>query len=291
VDSAGESFFIMSLAATNLSFAYVPGKVILDGVSAEFPAGCVTAILGPNGAGKSTLLRILLGVLAPGQGRATLDDSRVRSLPTRQRASRIAYVAQRSDATGTFTVAQVVAMGRLARSRDDGVVHRALERVGLEERAHDLFVELSAGQQQRASLARALAQLDGGDVPMHRQVILADEPCSAMDPRHALMAMRLLREQAHGKGSAAVESPVGGRSVVVVLHDLTFAARYADRGVLLSAGGKIVAAGAIDEVLEPRRLREVFGVGFARGVVGSRDTAATVISAVDEAGSDESGWS
>src|SRR5690606_22127620 len=108
-----------------------------------------------------------------------------------------------------------------------------------------------AGQQQRVILARALAQLAGGDEPPARQVILADEPTSAMDPRHELHALGVLREQARR-----------GRAVVVVLHDFTAAARFADRALVLDDSGRVAAVGPVERTLRAGVLSGVFGVPF-----------------------------
>jgi iron complex transport system ATP-binding protein len=135
-----------------------------------------------------------------------------------------------------------------------------LTAVELADRAREPFADLSIGQQQRAALARALAQLDqtpekqGGNQPeTPPRYLIADEPVSAMDPRHALAALSLLRHLAH---HAAI-------GVVVVLHDLTAARALADDAVLLDESGRLAAQGPAAEVLTPAALRPVFGVDFA----------------------------
>ncbi|VAX40348.1 hypothetical protein MNBD_PLANCTO03-31, partial [hydrothermal vent metagenome] len=131
-----------------------------------------------------------------------------------------------------------------------------LETVGLTERAGEPFAELSMGQQQRAVLARALAQLDAADRIAERdtpRALLADEPTSAMDPRHAIEAMQVLRAEARRD-----------RAVVVVLHDPTAALRFADRVLLLGQAGSIVTQGPTAETLDPTILTRIFEVGFTR---------------------------
>ncbi|MGH7131316.1 MAG: ABC transporter ATP-binding protein [Phycisphaerales bacterium] len=239
------------LATTDLHFAYHPARPVLRGVTTSFTPGTFTAIVGPNGSGKSTLLRLLLGTLTPSSGAATLAGIPPGTLNPRARAARIGYIAQRADLAEAFTILQYVALGRFALSRRDAAVHSALERCALLPRASDLFGELSAGQQQRATLARVLAQLDGGDPST--QTILADEPASAMDPRHALFTLGVLKAESRR-----------GLTIAVVLHDLTLAARLADRVLVLDEQGQLAADGPPSTALEPVLLERVFGVGFER---------------------------
>lgn len=241
----------MTLRADMVTFGYAADRPVLRGVSAEFAEGTLTAILGSNGAGKSTLLRILLGLLTPITGRVTLDNREIASIPRQQLASRVAYVPQRPEMAFPFSVERVVAMGQYAHRHGStpAGVKRALERMEISERAHDEFLTLSAGQQQRVALARALAQLDA---PVSSpRVLLADEPVSAMDPKHALHAMRVLRDLRSSH-----------TAVVVVLHDLTLASRFCDRAVLMSEEGCVIASGPTSDVLTPRPLREAFSLDF-----------------------------
>jgi len=239
----------VDLLAQNASFGYRRARPVLAGVSASFPRGAITAIVGPNGAGKTTLVRLLAGVRHPTGGSVTLGGRAVASIPERERARHLAYLAQRPDLAFAFTVERVVSFGAFAAGPADGRARAALERVGLAGRADDLFGELSVGQQQLASLARALVQLErarGG-------YLLADEPMSAMDPAHALRAGRLFRERA-----------AAGTGVVVVLHDLTQALTLADRALVLDASGRVASEGEAGEVLTPERLSPVFEVAFDR---------------------------
>lgn len=246
----------MTLRADALEFGYARERPVLRDVTAAFEPGALTAVVGPNASGKSTLLRLLLGVLRPWSGRAALDGTDVVSLTHRRRARSIAYIAQRAGVAFAFSVRQVVAMGRFAAGAgpdaDARAADAALERVDLADRADEPFGVLSAGQQQRAMLARALAQLDDPDARAGR-VLLADEPVSAMDPRHAIETMALLRDRARA-----------GIAVAVVLHDLTLAARFADRAVVLGADGRVAAAGPVAEALDPAVIGPVFAVRFDR---------------------------
>lgn len=261
-----------ALAAHAISFAYAPGVPTLRDVSASFPAGTVTAIIGPNGAGKSTLLRLLLGVLEPAHGRITLDDRPLAKTSRHQRARRLAYAPQRSSVAFAFSARAVVALGRFAADSAEHhpAVDRALRAVDMLAQASTPFGNLSVGQQQRVTLARALAQLDlpssfpreeaggaPGSVPGSclmspaSSFLLLDEPVSAMDPAHALHAMNLLRLLSQA-----------GVGVVTVLHDLALVARYADRVLALSASGSLLAQGSTREILRPDLLGELFGAEF-----------------------------
>ena len=250
----------MTLHATNLGFAYRPGSWVFEDLSATFEPGLVTAILGPNGAGKSTLLRCLLGLLKPSRGSVTLGDTPVHTLPEPQRARTLAYVPQRPSAALGFSVADVVALGcgpRAPGPAARAAAKLALDALDLADRADEPFAELSHGQQQRAVLARAFAQLDtaraarAADAPP--PALLADEPTSGMDPRHAAEAMIHLKAQASH-----------GSVVVVVLHDLTAALRGADRVLLLDSRGRVAASGPADGALSPETLSRVYQIDFAK---------------------------
>ncbi|GMV26364.1 MAG: ABC transporter ATP-binding protein [Phycisphaerae bacterium] len=258
---------------------------VLSGVTVEFKPGRVTAIIGPNGAGKSTLLRTAQGLVSRQEGRVELDGVAVEHIRGKDRARRLVYVPQRSGAAFAFTAGDIVRMGlhaaggaRLGTASDAAVL--ALATVELADRLHDPVGELSAGQQQRVTIARALVQVEAGlrehaAEPSNTRktvVVLADEPVSAMDPRHAMSTLRLLKALA-GAGAA----------VAVVLHDLSLAASVADDAVALGAGGRIVATGTSEAVFVPEVLGALMGIGFARvaipggvliGPSGSRDEPA-----------------
>jgi iron complex transport system ATP-binding protein len=244
------------LALKNVQFGY-PRRPVLQGVSCEFPTGVVTAIIGPNGAGKSTLLRVMLGLLAPSAGEVTRDGKPVGAIAQGERARTMAYVPQNSQVAFPFSVAEVVRLGRYAAGEGDtgAIVRASLERLDLSDRAGDLFGQLSAGQQQRVTVARALAQLDGaGRQGGHgSRFLLADEPVSAMDPSHALRTMDVLRDLA-----------AEGVGVAVVLHDLSLVLRNAPRVVVLTGEGRVAAAGETVAVLTPELLERVYGVRFRR---------------------------
>lgn len=244
----------MPLQAQQVSFAYARGHEILRGVTCAVRPGRVLAILGPNAAGKTTLLRVLLGALEPDAGRVLLGDAPLASIPLAARARRIAYVAQHSHVAFAYSLRQVVTLGARA---GGGPPHEraagALRRVGLLERADEPFAVLSAGQRQRGALARALAQLGDEEAHNRGKFLLADEPFSALDPRHVLDVAALLRNLT-----------ASGVGVAVVLHDLSLADRLADDALLLGQRGTLAASGSVADVLAPDTLSEVYGVGFTR---------------------------
>lgn len=238
----------MTLRAENLAYAFPETPEALISVTAQAQPGKLTAVIGPNAAGKTTLLRILLGLLTPRAGTAFVHDRPVLSIPPRQRARLLAYVAQRPVVDASFTVRQVVALGRYATGPSSAGIHHALGICDLADLADRDFHELSVGQQQLVALARALAQIDGSS-PSGKAMLL-DEPTAALDPRHALAVMNILRDLA-----------ARGCAVLAVFHDLMLAARFADEVWALS-GGRIVAAGPRSDVLTPRTLESVYHTPF-----------------------------
>lgn len=243
----------MTIVAEGLSFGYGSGPPVLDHVSIEAPSGAVTAVVGPNGAGKSTLLRLLAGVRSPWSGRVMLGGEAIGAISARRRAARLALVAQRPTVAGPFSVEQVIAFGRYALPPDRAAIESAMRLFELADHRDRSVHELSVGQQQRVAMARAIAQL-GPEAPpaAGARALLADEPIAAMDPRHAALTMRRLRELSRRDVA-----------VLVVLHDLSMALNWSDRAVLLGPGG-VDAAGPTEDILTPQRLEAVFGAPFIR---------------------------
>lgn len=256
--------FAVNLALLNVSFGYEVARPVLRDVSAVFAPGAVSAIIGCNGAGKSTMLKLLAGLRRPTGGSAAYGTQAIAELSARERARRVIYLPQQSSVAFDYSVREVVEMGAFMHASSAHVADAALERVGLIDRAGDLFLTLSAGQQQRVNLARAIAQL-GTLQATEEKFLLTDEPVSAMDPHHAQLAMGLLREIASS-----------GVGVVVVLHDLSLVLRFADEVVLLGNGGRIHSHGKAESVMTSGALEEVFGIGFER-LCDSRGSAAAFV--------------
>lgn len=241
------------LSARGINFAYARATPVLRDVTVDFTSGALVAIVGPNGAGKSTLLRVLAGVAPPQGGTVALPDApNLHELPPRQRAARIAFVAQRPEVAFAFSVREVVALGLYAtRPHTANATDAALAALDLHPVADAPFATLSAGQQQRVSLARAMAQLGLPSSSNPPKVLLADEPVASMDPRNALASMRLLRAAADG-----------GNLVVCVLHDVSLVARWATHALLLTCDGRVAAFGPLHLILTPANLQHLFGVRF-----------------------------
>ncbi len=232
-----------------------PGRPVLRGVDLTVEPGELTALIGLNGCGKSTLLRVVAGLLAPDRGSVRLGGQDLAGLSRRATAARVALLHQSAPSVPGMTVRHLVRQGRYAargplgmlRETDDPVVRRALRDVGVEGWADRDVDALSGGERQRVRLAMALAQ--------DTRVLLLDEPTTYLDLHHQLDVLRTvvrLREER-------------GLTVVMVLHDLAHAARFAERIVALR-DGRVVADGSPKEVVTPALLADVLNVA---GRVGS----------------------
>lgn len=255
------------LAATGLHVS-LGAKPVLRGLDLAVGAGEFVGLIGPNGAGKSTLLRAVLGLL-PFTGEILLDGEDTAAMKARQRALKVAYLAQEREIAWAVPVETVVALGRAPHrpgfaaptASDRAIVEEAMRRMDVTGFRHRIATELSGGEKARVLAARALAQ----DTPL----LLADEPTAGLDPAHQIALMRVFGELA-----------AGGRGVVASLHDLGLAARWCSRLVLLD-GGRIVADGRPGEVLTAQTLRAVYGVEAFFGEAGG----APVVHPLDLAGS------
>jgi iron complex transport system ATP-binding protein len=236
------------LSARDVTLGY-GDTVVVERLDLDVLDGSVTAVIGPNGCGKSTLLRALGRLLRPRAGEVLLDGRRIDRLPTREVARTLGLLPQTPVAPEGLTVADLVARGRHPHqawfrqwSRDDeAVVAEAMASTGVLELGDRPVDSLSGGQRQRAWIAMALAQ--GTDL------LLLDEPTTHLDLAHAVDGLDLLDRQ----------NAERGQTVLMVLHDLNLAARYADRLVAMKAG-RIVAQGPPRDVLTPALLEEVFGL-------------------------------
>jgi iron complex transport system ATP-binding protein len=236
----------MRLAVENLSVE-LSGRKILQSVSFAVEPRQVVGLLGPNGAGKSTLMRALAGQVEF-TGTARLDDQDISQLDAAARARLAAYIPQNRVIGWGLSVADVVGLARLPwrgfakgfGEHDRAACRRAMELMEILDLAQRPATELSGGEQARVLAARAVAQ----ETPL----LIADEPASGLDPAHQMTMMRAIRALA-GEG----------RAILVSLHDLTLAARWCDR-ILMLKEGRLVADGKPEEVMTAERLREVYGV-------------------------------
>lgn len=228
------------------------GRRTVQGVDLDVAAGQVVALVGPNGAGKSTLLGAVARDLAPAAGRVLLHGHDLALVRPRDLARRRAVLPQEQHVAFAFTVLDVVHLGRApwrgtpAARDDDAVVGRCLELCDVAHLADRTVTTLSGGERARVALARVLAQ--------QAPLLLLDEPTAALDLGHQELVLRTA--VAHAR-AAAPEGGAAGRATVVVLHDLTLAAAYADTVVVLDAG-RVVAHGAPREVLRPDLLSRVW---------------------------------
>jgi iron complex transport system ATP-binding protein len=234
------------LAAERLELAY-DEHVVVDDLSLELSEGSFTAIVGPNGCGKSTLLRALGRLLRPTSGQVLLDGRAISRTPTREVARVLGLLPQTPIAPEGLTVSDLVARGRHPHQTwlqqwsrgDEAAVAEALARTGMTQLAHRPVDQLSGGQRQRAWISMALAQ--GTDL------LLLDEPTTYLDLSHQIDVLELVA-QLHAEH---------GRTVVIVMHDLNLAARYAQRLVAMK-DGVLVASGPPAEVLTERLMADVF---------------------------------
>jgi iron complex transport system ATP-binding protein len=226
------------------------GVRIVERANLSLRAGELLVLVGPNGAGKTTLIRALAGLI-PAEGQITLDGRPLEAHDSRSRARRIAYLPQGNTFHWPLAVSAVVGLGRYphgdpfsrASDADRAAVVRAMTATTTDGLASRLVTTLSGGERARVALARALAT--------EAAVLLADEPTVSLDSRHQLVVMGLLRDAARG-----------GCAVLAVVHDLTLAARFADR-VLVMDRGRIVAEAPPGDALSPDRLAAVFGIEAA----------------------------
>jgi iron complex transport system ATP-binding protein len=251
-----------TIRASQLSFSRGPRPILKD-IDLTLQPGRLTAILGPNGAGKSTLLANMAGLSKPNRGHVELGGTELRTLSSRERARRIAYLPQLPEIAWPIDVETLVGLGRIpfagvATERENCMaVLRAMEMTATTHWSRRLVTELSGGERARVLLARVFAGTS--------QWILADEPFTGLDPAHQFEAVESVR-------SFVAE----GGGVVLTVHDLSLAARTADRVIVLN-DGRIVADGTPEEALDPAVLRSVYGVETEWLVAGARRTPVIAI--------------
>jgi iron complex transport system ATP-binding protein len=242
------------------------GRRVLGPLDLAVPSGRFLGILGPNGSGKTTLLRALTGSVKASAGKVLLQGRSLSGYRAGELARLLGVVPQQFTLDFSFTVEEMVTMGRYAQgapAADGQAVEDALRSTGMSALAGRLITELSGGERQRALIAQTLAQ--------QTPVILLDEPLNNLDLNHQLEIMQLLR-CLHAEG----------RTIIVVVHDLNMAAQYCDELALLDQG-RLAADGTPSEILEPRTIMEVFKVRVAVHRQGSRPYLTPVWSRTVEA--------
>lgn len=228
------------------------GQSILHGIDAQIPATGLTVVIGPNGAGKSSLLHVLSGLLVPSRGTVHVDGTDITTARAPERARLLSLLPQGTTSLPRLTVADLVAFGRWPHHRgrpgseDRRIVAETISLFDLAPLAERRLDSLSGGQRQRAFVAMAHAQ----STPW----MLLDEPLAALDPKFASDIMRRL----HSLSRPAART----RAMVMVLHDLSMAARYAD-WVLCMKAGKLVVAGPCTETMTGPVLSDLFDTEVA----------------------------
>ncbi|WP_282827560.1 ABC transporter ATP-binding protein [Gulosibacter sediminis] len=236
------------LEARELNAGY-GATTIVHGANVVVPPGKITVILGANACGKSTLLKTFVRVLKPLTGSVVLDGRDITQLPSKRLARQLGLLPQQPIAPEGITVYDLVARGRHPHHRlfqtrapeDDAIIADALAATGVTELAERAVDELSGGQRQRVWIAMALAQ--------RTEVLLLDEPTTFLDVAHQYDVLDLLTDLNRERGT----------TIVMVLHDVNIAARYADHLIAMQQG-RIVAAGAPGEVVTEATMSEVYGM-------------------------------
>ena len=228
--------------------------LVLDGVELDIKEGEILGILGPNGCGKTTLLKNLNKNLSPHGGCIMLDGTDLETITTRDIARTIAVVPQTNEIRFSFTVREIVAMGRMpfqsmmgGESREDArIVDDAIEKVGLSDMVDRHINTMSGGERQRVMIARALAQTP--------KILLMDEPTLHLDISTQFEALDTVHKL----------SKESGLTVVVVSHDLPMVARYCDK-IAMIHDRKVMCCGTPEEVLTPENMRTVFNLDAELG--------------------------
>jgi iron complex transport system ATP-binding protein len=251
---------IAVLRAEGIWFKY-GSRLVIDDVNVEVRTGELLGLVGPNGAGKTTLLHLLSGYLEPQDGSVYLHDQPLGSYKRKQIAREIAVVPQQTQTAFAFTALQVVLLGRhpyagfaaVDTEEDVEIARDALRQLSLADMSERRFDELSGGEQRLVLLARALAQ--------RTPILLLDEPLSALDLRHQWIILNLLKKLV-----------ADGKAVLATFHDLNAAARWCDRVALID-GGRMIASGDPDEVLQPELLEATYAVPLRRSTTARIDFA------------------
>ncbi|PCI85099.1 MAG: iron ABC transporter ATP-binding protein [Hyphomicrobiales bacterium] len=220
-------------------------KLILDDINFSLDKGGITSIIGPNGAGKSTLLSLMARLMPLDQGQISFDDLDIKQTPSGVLAKKISILTQSNHISARLTVLQLVMFGRFPHHKgrpqqaDHAHVARMLELMELDEIADRFIDQLSGGQQQRAYIAMILSQ--------DSDYILLDEPLNNLDMKHARNIMKSLRKIADEMN----------KSIILVIHDINFAAAYSDLFIALK-DGKIIVQGSVDDVMTEANIELIY---------------------------------
>ncbi len=238
----------MIMKIDSLNFSYKE-KPVIDNMTFEVEPGEVLGVLGPNGCGKTTLLKNMNRNLSPSSGVVMIEDADLQTINKKAIARKIASIPQTNEIRFSFTVREIVAMGRMPflgdfageSSEDERIIEDAMEKVGISSMADRYISTMSGGERQKVIIARALAQSP--------KVLLMDEPTLHLDINAQFDVLELVHDLSHS----------GNIAVIIVSHDLPMVARYCDR-IMMIHDHKIRALGRTEEVLTPENMRIVFGV-------------------------------
>ena len=225
------------------------GKTVVDSVSFELPKGRVTSFIGPNGAGKSTVMGIISRLIQRDSGRVEFENRDIGSWKSRELSRRLAILTQGNNIQMKLTVEELVAFGRFPYSggrltaEDRDIINRDISYMELEEFKERFVDELSGGQRQRAYIAMVIAQ--------DTEYILLDEPTNNLDIYHATKMMKMVRRLCDELG----------KTVVLVLHEINYAAFYSDY-ICAFADGKVAKFGTVEEVITKETLSKLYRVDF-----------------------------
>lgn len=237
-----------SISTKNLSISYGNIDIVKD-LNLNIPKGKITTIIGANGCGKSTILKTIARILQPKSGAIYINDREIKTQSSKEIAKVMAVLPQSPAAPGGLTVEELVSYGRFPhqdgfgklQKEDSDIINWALEVIGMKEFKNRALEELSGGQRQRVWIAMALAQ--------ETEVLLLDEPTTYLDLAHQLEILQLLEEL----------NKKQGRTIVMVIHELNNAARFADYMVGVKEG-KIVCEGSPEEVMTKENLSNIFNI-------------------------------
>ncbi len=239
---------MIRLTTSSLDIGYDERLIVKD-LNISIPQGKITALVGANGSGKSTILKTMARIMNPSKGSVMLDGKSIHKQSTKEVAKQLAILPQNPTAPDGLTVAELVSYGRFPYQKgfgsmskeDKSVVQWAIEATGMEEFASRPVDQLSGGQRQRAWIAMALAQ--------ETDILFLDEPTTFLDMAHQLEVLHLLQKL----------NEVNNRTIVMVVHDLNHAARYAQHMIAIKKG-VVCGEGSPIDVITPEIMREVFNI-------------------------------
>lgn len=250
----------------NLSYE-INESSILNDISLEIPSGSMFGIIGANGAGKTTLIKNILGILKPNSGNINIEGKSIYDFSSRELYRKIAFVPQENKFDFPLTVIETVLLGRIPHlnrlhledENDYQIARNALESVGMKPFAERMANQLSVGEKQLVSIAKALAQ--------QTNYIVLDEPTANLDISHSIDIMKKLKQLS-----------ASGKTIIIVLHDLNLTARYCEK-ILILKKGRVVDSGDAQEVLTKNQINEAFNVDV--NIEKSNATGSSIIEPID----------